>query len=53
MAASAFSVQPQDAHAHDVMGAIDMHAAAAVRRLIEQFTNFSRPHGRLGLNWSY
>jgi hypothetical protein len=35
MAASAFSVQPQDAHAQDVMGAIERHAAATPSRLIE------------------
>src|ERR1700719_385923 len=42
MAASALSVQPQDAHAHDVTGAIDRQTTANVRRLIEESTKFSR-----------
>jgi hypothetical protein len=42
MAASAFKVQPHDAHAHDVTGAIDRHTTANLRRLIEESTNFSR-----------
>ena len=42
MAASAFKVQPHEAHAHDVTGAIDRHTTAKLRRLIEDSTNFSR-----------
>jgi hypothetical protein len=41
MAASAFRVQPHDAQAHDVMGAIERPTAANLR-LIEEFTMISR-----------
>ena len=49
MAASEFRVQPHDAHAHDVTGAIERHTTANFKRLIEEFTKISRTHeGRLG-----
>jgi len=35
MAASAFSVQPHDAQAHDAVGASDAQMTAALRRLTE------------------
>lgn len=41
MAPSAFSVQPHVAQAQEAAGAIARHAAAILRPLIEQFTNFS------------
>src|SRR5713226_9258279 len=43
MAASAFRVQPHDAHAHDVTGAIDRQTTANLRRLIEVFTKSPAP----------
>jgi hypothetical protein len=48
MAASALSVQPQDAHAHDVTGANARHTPANLRQLTEEFTNFSRARKGLG-----
>jgi len=39
-------VQPHDAQAHDAVGASDEQMTAALRRLTEYFTDFSRARGR-------